>query len=200
MTLIRLLPLLLGLAAASPFAAEEPLDPEQAYQFSARAIDAKTIEARWQIADGYYMYREKIRFATDAATVKLGEPKFPAGKVKDDEFFGRVETYRQEVKILIPVEAGGAQTLTLKANCRVAGIRASATHRHRRPRPSSLSPRRRPPCRPRDPARRQQPWRSRHRWPRPRPRRRRHRKPPVASAPTTTPRRSPSCCAMAASG
>ncbi len=116
MTLIRLLPLLLGLAAASPFAAEEPLDPEQAYQFSARAIDAKTIEARWQIADGYYMYREKIRFATDAATVKLGEPKFPAGKVKDDEFFGRVETYRQEVKILIPVEAGGAQTLTLKAN------------------------------------------------------------------------------------
>ncbi len=51
MTLIRLLPLLLGLAAASPFAAEEPLEPEQAYQFSARAIDAKTVEARWQIAD-----------------------------------------------------------------------------------------------------------------------------------------------------
>jgi thioredoxin:protein disulfide reductase len=115
MTLIRLLPLLLGLAASPLFAAEEPLEPEQAYQFSARAIDAKTVEARWQIADGYYMYREKIRFATDAATVKLGEPKFPAGKVKDDEFFGRVETYRQEVKILIPVEAGGAQTLTLKA-------------------------------------------------------------------------------------
>jgi len=113
--LLRLLPLLLALAAP-PILAEEPLEPEQAYQFSARAVDAKTVEARWQIADGYYMYREKIRFSTEPATVKLGEPTYPAGKVKDDEFFGKVETYRHEVKILIPVDAGGAQAFTLKAS------------------------------------------------------------------------------------
>jgi thioredoxin:protein disulfide reductase len=112
---IRLLLLLPALLTLPAIAAEEPLEPEQAYRFSARAVDASTVEARWQITDGYYMYREKIRFTAEPATVKLGEPKFPAGKVKDDEFFGKVETYRQDVKIRIPVEAGGAGSFTLKA-------------------------------------------------------------------------------------
>ncbi|MDO8932456.1 MAG: protein-disulfide reductase DsbD, partial [Rhodocyclaceae bacterium] len=114
--LIRIvLPLLLWLAALSGHAANEPLEPEKAYVFSARALDAKTIEARWKIADGYYMYRDKIRFAAEPATVALGAPKLPAGKVKDDEFFGKVETYRGDVRITIPLETGAATDFTLKA-------------------------------------------------------------------------------------
>ena len=112
---IRPLLLLLLTFFALPTFAEEPLDPEQAYQLSARAIDANTVEARWQIADGYYMYRSKFRFTADPATVALGEPQFPAGHIKDDEYFGKVETYRQEVLIRIPVQTNGATTFTLKA-------------------------------------------------------------------------------------
>jgi 2-oxoglutarate dehydrogenase E2 component (dihydrolipoamide succinyltransferase) len=108
--LMRLLFLLL-FALAGLAHAEEPLPPEQAFRFSARAIDAKTIEARWQITDQYYMYRDKFRFVLDGGT--LGAPKLPPGKVKEDEIFGKVETYRKEVKILLPVEATG--TVTLKA-------------------------------------------------------------------------------------
>jgi thioredoxin:protein disulfide reductase len=114
MSLIRLLLPLLAFLAVPAFA-EEPLDPEQAYRYSVRTIDANTVEARWDITDGYYMYREKFRFSAEPATVKLGDPAFPAGKVKDDEFFGKVETYRGSVAIRIPVEAGGATTFTLKA-------------------------------------------------------------------------------------
>ncbi len=112
--LIRfLLAALLWLAAASGYAAE-PMDPAQAYRFSARALDDKTIEAEWKIADGYYLYRDKIQFETVPATVKLGTPKFPAGKIKDDEFFGKIETYRGDLKIAIPVESGGGAGFTLK--------------------------------------------------------------------------------------
>lgn len=115
----RLLPLLIfvsGIVAA----ATEPLPPEQAYKFSARAVDARTLEARWQIADGYYLYREKFKFALDPGAgpnpAKLGMPQFPPGKVKDDEFFGRVETYRKEVRVLLAIEApAGATAVTLKA-------------------------------------------------------------------------------------
>ncbi|OHC63729.1 MAG: thiol:disulfide interchange protein [Rhodocyclales bacterium RIFCSPLOWO2_02_FULL_63_24] len=107
--LIRFLFLLLLITSGLAWA-EEPLPPEEAYRFSARAIDAKTIEARWQITDGYYMYRDKFKFALDGGT--LGTPKLPPGKVKDDEFFGKVETYRKEVKILLPVAAAAAVTLT----------------------------------------------------------------------------------------
>ncbi len=108
--LIRFLFLLL-LALTGLARAEEPLPPEEAFRFSARMIDAKTIEARWQITDQYYMYRDKFKFALEGGT--LGAAKLPPGKVKEDEIFGKVETFRKEVKILIPVE--GAGTVTLKA-------------------------------------------------------------------------------------
>jgi hypothetical protein len=86
--LIRLM--LLTLFVLSGFAcAEEPLPPEQAFRFSARAVDAKTIEARWQITDQYYMYRDKFKFAAEGGT--LGAPKYPPGKMKEDENFGKVE-------------------------------------------------------------------------------------------------------------
>jgi thiol:disulfide interchange protein DsbD len=114
MSPIRLLLPLLALLAF-PALAEEPLEPEQAYRYSVHAIDANTVEARWDITDGYYMYREKFRFSAEPATVKLGDAIYPAGKVKDDEFFGKVETYRGSIAIRIPVAAGGATTFTLKA-------------------------------------------------------------------------------------
>jgi thiol:disulfide interchange protein DsbD len=117
-----LIRLLLTLFVLSGFAcAEEPLPPEQAFRFSARAVDAKTIEARWQITDQYYMYRDKFKFAAEGGT--LGAPKYPPGKMKEDENFGKVEVYRKEVKILIPVEAAGAVTLkAVSQGCWDGGI------------------------------------------------------------------------------
>ncbi len=110
---ILFLPLLAWLVSLVALAAE-PLEPEQAYKFSARAIDAGTVEARWQIADGYYLYRQKFSFSAEPAAVKLGDPVFPTGEGKQDEFFGKVEIYHQDVRIRIPVDAGGADSLLLK--------------------------------------------------------------------------------------
>ncbi len=93
----------LGIFFAAFAHAQEPLEPTQAFRFSAHAIDAQTIEARWQIVDGYYMYRDKFKFTLDGAT--LGEVVLPAGILKDDDLFGKVETYRKNVKILLPVSA-----------------------------------------------------------------------------------------------
>ncbi len=101
---------LFWLVWASCAHAAEPLDPEQAYRFSARALDEQTIEARWDIQPDYYMYRNKIAFRAVGAA--LGEPALPKGKEKEDEFFGKVETYRGELVIRIPVlEGGGAIVL-----------------------------------------------------------------------------------------
>ena len=109
---------LFWLFLATAFAhAAEPLEPEQAFRFSARAIDDKTVEARWQITPDYYLYRHMFRFeaaSTGAATTQLGEAVLPKGKEKDDEFFGKVETYRGELVARIPV-AAGTLPFTLKA-------------------------------------------------------------------------------------
>jgi thiol:disulfide interchange protein DsbD len=114
-----------GALAHFPVAhAEEFLDPEVAFRFSARALDADTLEARWQIADGYYMYRDKLKFEVEGAT--LGTPQKPAGKVKQDENFGAVETYRKEVRIALPIQrSAGATSVTLTAvsqGCADAGL------------------------------------------------------------------------------
>jgi thioredoxin:protein disulfide reductase len=89
-----------ALATAMPAHEQaNPLPPNQAFRFSARLIDARTVEARFTIADGYYLYRDRVHFAVEPATAGLSVPSLPQGKVKEDQFFGRVETYRGEVTV-----------------------------------------------------------------------------------------------------
>jgi thiol:disulfide interchange protein DsbD len=124
--LLGALPLLWGALtfAQGARAQEEFLEPEAAFRLSARALDATTLEARWQIADGYYMYRDKFRFELTGGTP--GKPALPPGKVKQDENFGSVETYRKDVRIVLPiVRTTGATTVTLKTvsqGCADAGL------------------------------------------------------------------------------
>lgn len=99
---------LAGLANAS-----QPMDPEKAFRFSARALDAQTIEARWDIKPDYYLYRHRIAFHAEG--VQLGPPVMPMGKETNDEFFGRVETYHGVLTIHIPVLEGSG-TFILKAD------------------------------------------------------------------------------------
>lgn len=115
--MIRRLLLLLSLCLPLAAGAQELLEVDQAYRLSARALDAGTLEIRYDIAKGYYMYRDKFQFALEPATVKTGTPQFPPGKVKQDEFFGEVETYRKEVVVRLPFTApDGLDTVTLKAS------------------------------------------------------------------------------------
>ena len=107
--------LLLWLALAAPPAPaaspQDLLEPEKAFRFSARALDAKAVEVQYAIADGYYLYRERFKFAAENA--RLGKPEFPVGVRKTDQFFGDTETYRKEVRIRVPVEAGAGDPLKL---------------------------------------------------------------------------------------
>jgi thiol:disulfide interchange protein DsbD len=99
-----------GWVAAQP----QPLPPEQAFRFSARAIDPTTIEARFDVVDGYYLYRDKLSFAVDP--VPATKMELPPGKAKHDDFFGDVLTYRGVVVVRIPLaRAAAGQTLTVHA-------------------------------------------------------------------------------------
>lgn len=110
-TCTLLLSLLTFMLSPLASAEEDFLEPEKAFRFSAKMIDAQTAEVTYRIADGYYMYRERFAFRAEGAT--LGEPQIPSGKVKFDETFQKdVETYRKSVTIRMPVQATGAFRLT----------------------------------------------------------------------------------------
>ena len=100
------------------------LEPEKAFRFDARALDASTIEVHFAIADGYYLYRDRFRFSAEGNRgVRLGAPEFPRGLKHKDEFFGEVETYRKEVRIRIPVEGDGRFDLkVVSQGCADAGV------------------------------------------------------------------------------
>ncbi|TCS73320.1 thiol:disulfide interchange protein DsbD [Sulfuritortus calidifontis] len=96
------------LLAALPLRAEEDLlEPEQAFRVSARLVDNANVELQFQVAKGYALYKEKFKFSADSGA-KLGAPSMPKGQIKDDEYFGRVETLRDSFKVRIPVSYAGA--------------------------------------------------------------------------------------------
>ena len=113
---LALTALLLFLATPWLHAAEEDLlDPEKAFRFSARLVDPANVEARFQVAKGYYLYKDKIKFSAEGA--KLGTPVLPAGKIKTDEIFGRTETYPSDTLIRVPVDpASVGKPFTLTAS------------------------------------------------------------------------------------
>ncbi|WP_246294868.1 protein-disulfide reductase DsbD [Piscinibacter koreensis] len=103
---VALLVLLVGSAASH--AADDFLPPDRAFRFEAHATGERTVEVVFDVAPGYYMYREQFKLeAPDAA---LGTPVYPAGVVKFDETFQKnVETLRGTVRISVPVDAAPAE-------------------------------------------------------------------------------------------
>ncbi len=93
----------------------EPLKPDEAFKLKAYAVSPNIIRAEWKIANEYYLYKEKFKFTTKSKGVGIGEPVFPKGKIKEDEFFGKVETFRNKVRIDIPITRtpNASQTLVL---------------------------------------------------------------------------------------
>jgi thiol:disulfide interchange protein DsbD len=108
--LLQCLALLFVLQTGPARAADDFLEPDQAFRLSARAADGATLELRYEIAPGYYMYRERFEVVAAPADVKLGAPAYPAGKVKYDETFQKdVETFRGDLRIPVPVTAAPAE-------------------------------------------------------------------------------------------
>ena len=108
---------LLAVSGLARGAEPELLEPEKAFRFSARLKDERSIEVNYQIAPGYYLYRDKFRFSLAPAGAKAGAPQLPPGNKHRDEFFGEVETYRGNLIIVLPFDGAGAgvPSITLTA-------------------------------------------------------------------------------------
>lgn len=116
--------LLLLLCWAGTALAQDFLEPEKAFRFQARLLDAATAEVQFDVASGYYLYREQFKFSAEGAT--LGPAQVPAGKVKFDPTFNKeLETHRGELLIRIPLQqvAGAGFTLNVVSQgCADAGL------------------------------------------------------------------------------
>ena len=107
---------------------EQPefLPPDQAFVLSVRATGPREVVARWDIADHYYLYRERFAVRATGTGESIGAPRFPTGTFKDDSYFGRVEIFHHALEITIPVTTDGTSgTLDLELRyqgCADAGL------------------------------------------------------------------------------
>jgi thiol:disulfide interchange protein DsbD len=107
---------------------ERILEADQAFQLTVSTPDPLTIEARWIIAPGYYLYRDKFRLGlTDAQGVAIAETSIPPGEPKDDPYFGLQQIFHGEAVVIARLrrEPSGVQTVQLRADyqgCAELGI------------------------------------------------------------------------------
>ena len=83
-------------------AEEELLNPKVAFVPTGFAKSENILSVKYEIAEGYYLYKHGFKFAAPDGTINLDEIRIPAGKKKQDEWFGEVETYRNAVTIDLP--------------------------------------------------------------------------------------------------
>jgi len=112
--------LIIGFSLLSPTLAfaqdDELLPPEKAFALQAW-MENDLFIAEYQIAPGYYMYRKRFDFQIESGDARFDTAIIPDGKIKNDEFFGDMEIYRDSVRIVLPVlyDTDIAKTLRVKA-------------------------------------------------------------------------------------
>ena len=74
---------------------------------------ASAVKLRFVNAEGYYLYRHRFSVKSEPAGIALGELQLPAGKHKQDEYFGDVEVYYGVLDLELPLPPGNDQAFTL---------------------------------------------------------------------------------------
>ena len=68
---------------------------------SAARIDGDVVKVRWVIADGYYLYRQKIEVRAESPDLVVSAPRLPPGAVKTDPYLGTQQVYTQQVEAIV---------------------------------------------------------------------------------------------------
>lgn len=102
------------------------LPPDVAFRMAAR-IDGTEVKVRWVIADGYYLYKQKIEVKPASPDLQLLAPQLPAGVMKTDPYLGTQEIYTQQVEASVPYTRidAGAHPIEIKVTyqgCAEAGL------------------------------------------------------------------------------
>ncbi len=97
------------------------LPEQQAFIFSFEQKNELVI-ARWQISDGYYLYKDKFKLSSNNG--KISDITFPKGVMHDDDYYGPQEVFYRQVEITFKVSPNTMQhDITLNyQGCADAGL------------------------------------------------------------------------------
>jgi len=76
-------------------------------------LSADQLQFSWEIADGYYLYRDNFRFNIEQSDVTPGPAVISRGKIKEDPDFGRVEVLHHQASATLPINKGSTDKMIL---------------------------------------------------------------------------------------
>ncbi|GLZ86500.1 thiol:disulfide interchange protein DsbD 2 [Metapseudomonas resinovorans] len=94
------------------------LPVDRAFALSVTPLENGATRLHWQIAPGYYLYKQRLQFQGLAET---NRPSLPMGEPHSDEFFGDTEVYRHSLTLEVPPGAGERMRLGWQG-CADAGL------------------------------------------------------------------------------
>ena len=91
------------------------LPPDVAFRVGA-LVEGNIIKVRWVIADGYYLYRQKIEVKAESPDLVVATAQLPEGVTKTDPFLGTSQVFFQQVEAIVPYSRidAGAHPLQIK--------------------------------------------------------------------------------------
>jgi thiol:disulfide interchange protein DsbD len=104
---------------------EEYLDVDQAFALTNQALSTNNIQLNWRIADGYYLYKQRIKVEPAGNTKAIGAVVLPKGESHSDEYFGEQEVYRQSLDATFSVPPSDSKTVEVNVTyqgCADAGL------------------------------------------------------------------------------
>lgn len=76
-----------------------PLPVDKAFNLSAILLDNNTLLVRWLVQPDYYLYKDKILFSFEDASIE--NINFPESVTKNDEFFGEVSVFNTPLEVKV---------------------------------------------------------------------------------------------------
>lgn len=94
---------------------QQVLEADQAFQLTISALDAETLKAHWVIAEGYYLYRDKLRLElVGNPDITLGSIELPSGEKKDDPYFGIQQVFYGEAALTAQLKRSAESSNTIE--------------------------------------------------------------------------------------
>lgn len=115
----------LDFSSAAPTGADDQLPVDQAFVLNARFDKANELTVAWQIAPGYYLYRDKLA-VTATGRIDLGSPSLPKGVAHTDDNFGDVEVFYDYVEIKVPFARASPEALDVAVTAAFQGCKENS--------------------------------------------------------------------------
>jgi thiol:disulfide interchange protein DsbD len=102
---------------------DQILKADDAFRLSVKSAGKDKLTIRWDIEDGYYLYRDKFALSAVEDTIQIKGFSVPQGKVKIDPAFGEVEVNYNLVEIDVPVDHPGNEAVQFDLEVKYQGCK-----------------------------------------------------------------------------